>query len=180
MRIGMGIVLLLVTAAGGAWASDVDWNLNVNVGSGRAAPPPASYPPPVYYPPGPPPVIVEAPPPVPVIVSRPPLFLAPARLGFLVAVGVPYDMVFIDGYYYLHHDNYWYASPRYDGPWMVAGHEHLPPELRRHKFAKIRDHRDKEYRRYQKQGAKYRGRPYWPEERGRGEHPGRGRRHFDD
>jgi hypothetical protein len=178
MRIGMGIVLLLVMATSGAQASNVDWNLHVNVGSDRAAPPPAPYPPPEYYPPGPPPVIYGAPPSVPVIVSAPPLFLVPANLGFWVAVDVPYDMVFIDGYYYLHNGHYWYASSRYNGPWRVVAHERLPPGLRRHKFAKIRDYRDKEYKRYQKQGAKYRGQPYWPEERGRGEHPGRGKGHY--
>jgi hypothetical protein len=165
MRIGMGIVLLLVMAASGAWANNVDWNVNVNVGSGRSAPPPAPgpYPPPAYYPP------------VPVIVSEPPLFLAPARLGFWVAVNVPYDMVFIDGYYYLYHGNHWYASTRYNGPWMAVAHEHLPSRVRQQRYTKIRDHRDKEYKRYQKQGGKYRGQPYWPEERGRGEHPGKGK-----
>jgi hypothetical protein len=167
MRICAGMVLIVALAASGAWASNVDWNVNVNVGSGggKSAPAPAPYP-------GPPPVVVV--PAGPVFVSEPPLFLAPARLGFWVAVGVPYDMVFIDGYYYLFHGNYWYASPRYNGPWTVIVHEHLPPGLRKHHHAKIRDHRDKEYMRYEKKGPSYRGQSYKPE-KGKGDHPGRGK-----
>jgi hypothetical protein len=163
MRIGMGIVLLVVITAGGAWAGDVDWNVNINLGSGRAGRP-VGVPLP---PPGPP---------VPVIVNEPPLFLVPASLGFWVAVGVPYDMVFIDGRYYLFHGNYWHVSSRHHGPWSPVLHEHLPPGLRKHKYSKIRDHRDREYYRYEKEGGRYRGQAYRPEhKKGKREHPGKGK-----
>jgi hypothetical protein len=159
MRIGIGIVLLMVIATGEAWAGNVDWNVNVNLGSGRTAPAPAPYP---WERP---PVVVSGPPIGAVIVSTPPLFLAPPQLGFWVAVNVPYDMVFIDGYYFLNHGNYWHVSPSYHGPWQVIVHEHLPPGLRKHKHSKIRDHRDKEYQRYAQEGPTYRGQHYRPENR---------------
>jgi hypothetical protein len=57
-------------------------------------------------------------------------------------------------------------------------HPYTATGLRQHKYAKVRDYRDKEYKRYQKQGAKYRGQTYWPEERGRGEHPGKRKGHY--
>ncbi len=170
MRLGMGVALMVALTAGGAWAGNVDWNVNVNVGSGRSAPPPYPVPPPV----------VVAPVPAPVFVSEPPLFLAPPRLGMWVAVGVPYVMVFMDGYYYLHHGNHWYASPGYNGPWAVIVREHLPQGLRKHHHVKIREHRDREYMRYAQRGPTYPGQSFRPDKdkdkgKGKGDHPGRGR-----
>ena len=122
-------------------------------------------------------VVVASPQPVPVIVSEPPLFLQPARLGFWVAVDVPYDMVFISGSYYLNNGNAWYASSRYNGPWTAVTYKQLPPGLRKQKYSKVREYRDREYISYKKQGNHYKGQSYWPEdnERGQDKHSGNGK-----
>jgi hypothetical protein len=98
-----------------------------------------------------------------VVVEEPPLFLAPPSLGFSVAVGIPYDMVYVSGSYYLYQGDVWYRSPYYNGPWHVVKRKHLPPGLRKHKFDRIRYIRDEEYRHYRGNEARYRGRHFRPD-----------------
>ncbi len=128
-------------AAAPAVAGDVGVNVNVNLG---------------------------APAPVPIIVSEPPLFLVPRALGFQVAVGIDFDMFHIDGRYYTCRDHVWYVGHRYNGPWQVVRHDHLPPGLRKHRLASIRQYRDEEYRHYHQDRERYHGSSYRPE--GEGEH----------
>lgn len=125
-----------------------NFNLNVNVGVPVVAAP-ASPPPP---PPGAPRVMLEA----------APRFIMSPALGFYVSVGVPYDIVFIDSYYYLNRDGRWYRSGRYNGPWAEVHRKRLPPGLRKHRYEDIRRYRDNEYRRYEHDRGHYRGRWHEP------------------
>lgn len=114
------------------------------------------------------PVVVAAPPAV--LFPAPPLFLAPPRLGIYVGVDVPYDIVFVDNFYYLNYRNAWYRSPHYNGPWAGVRQERLPLVVRRQGVEYIRTHRDREYRDYRRDHDHYRGRYFRPDHGGRPEY----------
>lgn len=112
----------------------------------------------------PPAVFVPAPPPPPpVIVEEPPEFVYPGELGFGVAIGLPYDMFYISGSYYLFRGNAWYRAPYYNGPWVVTRYKSLPPGLRRHRLERIHEFREREYRTYRGDREHYRGKYYRPD-----------------
>lgn len=156
-KILAGLVGLLLTSAP-LQASDVGFNVNLSVGNQPA------------------PRVVRA---APVVFEEPPVFLYPPRLGFAVAVDIPYDMVYIDGRYYLYQDDSWLTSPRYNGPWVVVHHDHLPRGLRKHRVREIVECRDREYVVYRKAGHDdhYRGKVYSP---GRGKHKNKHKHKHDD
>jgi hypothetical protein len=104
----------------------------------------------------------------PIVVSQPPDFLYPPELGFGVAVGVPYDMFYLGGVYYVFRGGGWYRTTAYGGSWVKMRHRELPPELRRYKVAQIHSFRDREYRSYMRDRDHYRGQHFRPEG-GRGE-----------
>ncbi len=129
-----------------AYASNVDFSVGINIGNQprAAVPVPVATPaPPVYVPP-------------PVVIDEPPEFISPPELGFYVAVGVPYDIFFVGGRYYLCRGNAWYAAPNYNGPWASVRYKALPPSVRRYPIERVRNFRDAGYRHY-RQG----GNPYW-------------------
>jgi hypothetical protein len=140
-------------------------------------PPPArveTAPPAVVEMAPPPPVLVSTPPPPPVVVSPAPpqvvfqgapRFIYSPHLGFYVAVETPYDVVFVDGRYYFWDNGVWYASPDYNGPWVVVQARRVPPPLVRFRYSEIRRYRDSEYRVFLHDKKHYRGRWYVPEER---------------
>lgn len=127
-------------------AADVGFNLNLNVGSRR----------PVYGVP-----VIPAP---SFMIPAPPVFLAPPGLGLSIAVDIPYDMVYIDGLYYVYHGKNWHRGRHYNGPWTPVRGDLLPYGLRKHKHKDIVIHRDREYRRYREHEHRgdYRGRVYRP------------------
>jgi hypothetical protein len=142
----------------GTFAASADAELHVNLNVGV---------PPVVVQPAPPPV-VYAPTPAPepeVYFDTAPQFIFSPALGFYVAVGVPYDVVYIGNRYYLNRGGYWYSAPYYNGPWVVTRRGYLPPGLRRHRFEEIRYYRDVEYRGYMRDREHYRGRWHAPRER---------------
>jgi len=98
----------------------------------------------------------------PVVLSQPPDFLYPPELGFGVAVGVPYDMYYFDGLYFIYRGGGWFRTSSYGGNWIKVRHRDLPPELRRYKIAQIHQYRDREYRSYTKDRDHYRGRYFRP------------------
>ena len=98
-----------------------------------------------------------------VIIHDPPLFVYPPSLGFYAAIGIPYDLFYIDRFYYLHHGNNWYRSPRYNGPWGSMRHDYLPQVLRNHRHDNIVRGREREYRTYQKESNRYQGKSFRPE-----------------
>jgi hypothetical protein len=139
-----------VSASQVALASNVGVGVDIHIGN---QPPMVAALAPVYAPPPPPPVVIE----------EPPLFLYPPELGFGVAVGLPYDVFFISGSYYLNRGDVWYRGPNYNGPWVTTRYRALPPGLRRHKFERIHYYRDREYRAYQGEHEGYRGKHFRPE-----------------
>lgn len=149
-----------VIVAAQAAAANAGVNLNVNIGAPPVVVAPAPAPPVAYAPP--PPV---APGPPEVVFAAAPRFIFSPTLGFYVSVEAPYDVVFIDGRYYLWSGGYWYSSRYYDGPWVVARKRFLPPGLHRFRYEDIRRHRDAEYRHFVHDRDRYRGRWYTPEER---------------
>jgi hypothetical protein len=146
-----GLIIITVIAVAGvaqvALASDVGVGVDIHIGNRPAVVP----------------VPVPAPPPPPVVIEEPPLFLYPPELGFGVAVGVPHDIYFISGSYYLYRGDHWYRAPHYDGPWYGTRYRSLPPGLRRHRLEQMHYYRDREYRAYHDEHEHYRGRHYRPD-----------------
>ena len=99
---------------------------------------------------------------LPVAITQVPEFLFPEKLGFGVAVGVPYDLMYISEAYYCWQGGMWYRSSSYRGPWTALGSSQLPPELRDNKLVKIRQLRNLEYAAYWKDRAGYKGRQFRP------------------
>jgi len=154
-------------------------NVSVNLNLGTpvvVAPPPTVYvpaPEPVYVP-APEPVYVPAPQPVYVPAPQPvytaPVeviqveediqFVYPNSLGFYVAVGIPYDLFYINNSYFLYRDGRWLRAPSSRGPWVVQRYRELPPGLRRHRVERIREYRNREYAIYRRDRDHYRGRHF--------------------
>lgn len=132
-----------------AFASNVDFNVGINVGTR----PPAvvAVPPPVIVQAPPQPVYVEP----EVVFEEPPLFIEPPQLGFHVAVGIPYDVFFVGGSYYLYKGNDWYRAPSCRGPWVGTRYNALPWKLRKHSFERVRYYRDAGYRHYRRGNDHY-------------------------
>jgi hypothetical protein len=123
----------------------------------EVAPPPPPPPPPA-------PVVVSPAPPQ-VVFEAPPRFIYSPAVGFYVAVETPYDVVFLDGRYYLWSNGFWYMAPYYNGPWIVVREGRLPRALHRFGYKEIRRHRDYEYHAFLHDRKHYRGRWHVPEER---------------
>ena len=107
-------------------------------------------------------------------VPGPPEFLFPKELGFGVAAGVPFDMMYLSGAFYLVQGGTWYRSPSYRGPWAVVPRRDLPPVLVEHDLASIRELRNREFRELWEKGNKYRGRRFRPAEKPPGKQQGKG------
>jgi hypothetical protein len=119
----------------GSQASNVDVGINVNIGA------PA------------------------VVIASPPEFLLIPSLGLHISIGAPYDLFYLDGYYYQFHNNRWYRSNHYQGPWGYVDRRHLPKRFLNHDYREMLDWRDREYREYNKDRDKHRDRYYRPEDR---------------
>jgi len=102
----------------------------------------------------------------PVVIEEPPEFVLPPELGFYVAVGVPYNLFFLNNVYYVCRDNIWYSSPYYYGPWSRTYYRNIPYALNRFPFERIRHYRDNYYGRYQRYGAWDGYRHFRPERHG--------------
>ncbi|HEY6839408.1 MAG TPA: hypothetical protein VI389_11740 [Geobacteraceae bacterium] len=165
----------LVFGASAASASNVGVDVNLHFGNQPQiiVPAPAPPPPPQIIMPAPPPqVIVREPaPPAVVTIDNDVDFVYPSRLGFYVAVGVPYDLFYVRGNYYLFRDGLWFCAADSRGPWVAARYRELPPGLRRNTIERIRSYRTAEYDVYRRDRDHYRGRHFitpresWKEER---------------
>jgi len=98
----------------------------------------------------------------PAVPRQAPEFLFPKGLGFGVAVGVPYDMFYLSESYYQVDRGNWYRSSSYQGPWKAAAPSLLPPALLKHDLAKIRQLRNKEYKKFWEDKEHYQGRRFRP------------------
>ena len=96
----------------------------------------------------------------PLKVTEAPEILFPPKLGFGVAVGVPYDMFYASGAYYTVQGSAWYRSSSYKGPWTLQGLSQLPPELRKHKLSEIHKIRNSEFEKYWENKENYKGRHF--------------------
>jgi hypothetical protein len=162
-----GAAILVLTAQ--VACAGVGVNLNINLGEPPrqvivAPPPPVyvappTYAPPVYAPP------VYAPPVEAIRVDDDVQFVYPDALGFYVAVGVPYDLVYLQNSYFLYRDGRWLRAPSSRGPWMMQRNRDLPQGLRRFRVERIRDYRTREYVIYNRDRDHYRGRQLWKEPR---------------
>jgi hypothetical protein len=102
-----------------------------------------------------------APPPAQVVTIEEDIdFIYPDRLGFYVAVGVPYDLFYVSNNYYLFRDGRWLRASRDRGPWVVIPRRDLPPGLRKHRIERIRDYRASEYEIYRRDRDHYHGRRF--------------------
>lgn len=178
MKKGCRIIPLLRAAAIIVCSVQLAHAGNVSVNLNLGAPLPVVVaPPPAVYVPVPEPVYVEPPPrvyvpaPEPVYVAPPPPrmeiqvhedidFIYPSALGFYVAVGVPYDLFYLNKSYYLYRDGRWLRAASSRGPWVVQRYRELPPGLRRHKVERVREYRDREYAVYRRDRDHYRGRHF--------------------
>jgi len=97
-----------------------------------------------------------------IVISQPPDFIYPSELGFGVAVGVPYDMFYSNGIYFVYRGGGWYRTSSYGGIWIRVGQRQLPPELRRYNINKIHSFRDREYRTFSRDRDHYRGKRFNP------------------
>ena len=146
-RLVVGLVpMALALSVSAAYAGNVGVDLNVHLGN---QPQQVIVPAPV------------APPPVPVVsIEQDVDFIYPAQLGFFVAVGVPYDLFYVQNSYYLYRDGRWFRAPGSHGPWVAAQYRHLPPGLRRHKLERIREYRRAEYDVYRHDRGRYQGKHF--------------------
>lgn len=87
-------------------------------------------------------------------------FVYPPRLGFYVAVGVPYDLFCLNNSYYLFREGRWFKASGSQGPWMSLRYRDLPSGLRRHKIDRIRFYRNEEHEVYRQDRDHYRGRHF--------------------
>jgi hypothetical protein len=124
--------------------------------SPQQAPPPA----PMYVAPQPAQVVLPA---------TPPQFVYVPELGYYVAMGLAYDMIYDGRAYYFHNNGYWYQTPYYGGPWIHVTARLLPPILVRFNIKEVHRYRDVEFKRYEREKGHYRGRLHRPEVRRREE-----------
>lgn len=118
-------------------------------------------------------VVTPAPAPRPVVIAPAPAyqpepyyneveedveFIYPQPLGFYVAVGVPYDLFYVNNVYFSFRDGRWYRSPSNRGGWVPVRYRELPSPLRRYRIERIREYRAHEYAVYQRDREHYHGR----------------------
>jgi len=89
----------------------------------------------------------------PTAVVEPPIFVMPPELGFYVAVGVPYDLFFVNNVYYVCRGDIWYSSTYYNGPWRRIYYSEIPFVFSRYPFERIRYYRDHYYNHYRRYGS---------------------------
>lgn len=68
-------------------------------------------------------------------------FIPFAESGLFVAIGVPYDLCYLDRNYYLFNSGRWFRSTAAHGPWMALGDRDLPIVLRQRWSERMRDER---------------------------------------
>lgn len=93
--------------------------------------------------------VVVAPDPV-IVVDRAPEFILVPDLGFHVSIGLPVNIFYVGGGYYVFKNDRWYHSRYSRGPWRYVEHRHLPPGLAKHRYKQMLDWRDREYESYRK------------------------------
>jgi len=132
------IVFLCIVPQEGFWSASAGTQVNVNINIGA-----------------PPPVVVR---------TRPTMVFLPEPAAY-VAVGIPYDIYFVTGRYYYLHGNDWFWAQGYNGPWVYASYNTLPPGLRKYRVERLHEFREREYKSYAVQGPNFKGKHFEAEER---------------
>lgn len=143
------VAALPVLDARQLYASNVGVDLNIRLGD-QPRPVVVVQPPPVYQPAP----VYE---PAPYYDEEEVDFVYPEELGFYVAVGVPYDLFYLNNLYFIYRDGRWLRSRSSRGGWVTVGYRDLPPVLRRHRIERVREYRTREYVVYQRDRDHYRG-----------------------
>jgi len=87
-------------------------------------------------------------------------FVYPDALGFYVAVGVPYDLFYLQNSYFLFRDGRWLRAPSSRGPWVAQRERDLPRALRKQRIERMREYRNREYGVYNRDRDHYRGKHF--------------------
>ena len=98
-------------------------------------------------------------------IVSPPEFLLIPSLGMHISIGAPYDLFYLDGHYYQFHNNRWYRSNHYQGPWGYVDRGRLPKRMLKHEYREMLDWRNREYREYNKDREKHRDRYFRAEDK---------------
>lgn len=153
LRTHLSLMFAAALLLSGASVSNAGFNFNVNL-------PSIPVPTVVVTPPPAPVAVDEEPAPAPVVAlpETPPQFVYVPSLGYYVAVGIPNDVVYLDGSYYVVQGGVWYRSAYYGGPEVIVEGGMLPSIIRGHSLAEMRRFREAEYRRYARDPGHYRGR----------------------
>ena len=129
---------LCLAAVPDSQASNVDVGININIGA------PA------------------------VVIASPPEFLLIPSLGLYISIGAPYDLFYLNGYYYHFNKNRWYRSHHYQGPWGYIDRGSLPKRILKHEYRDMLERRDRDYREYSRDREKYRDRYFRAEDKREG------------
>jgi hypothetical protein len=103
----------------------------------------------------PPPGAAVVPPPI--VLPEPPHIISGPSIGVDVVVGVPYDLVVVNGLFYRHWNGLWFRSGSYDGIWIGISGGLIPGVIRADRWDGIRQFRDREYANYRRDPQHYRG-----------------------
>lgn len=68
-------------------------------------------------------------------------FIYPPGLGFYLAVGVPYELCYINRNYYLFSSGRWLRANSRRGPWISLSYRELPSALRHQRIEGLREYR---------------------------------------
>lgn len=77
-----------------------------------------------------------------VYLAAPPEFLQPQDLPYFVAIEIPYDLIYLDGVFYLLSHGHWFRSDVFEGPWEMVDGGKLPEALRSVNARNLRTKRD--------------------------------------
>ena len=141
LKTTLAVTLLLSTTAVSMVSAD---ELAVTYSTGQISdqPEPAYVPPPVYAPP----VAVQTP---VVMPAAPPQFVFVPEIGFYVATGVGFDLMFDGIAYYFHDRGHWFRTSYYGGSWEPIRRTILPELIVRYKIVDIRRHSAVEFKRFE-------------------------------
>jgi hypothetical protein len=103
----------------------------------------------------PPPMAGAVPPPI--VLPEPPHIISGPSIGVDVVVGVPYDLVVVNGLFYRPWNGFWFRSVSYDGIWVGISGGLIPGVIMTHGWDRIRQFRDREYANYRRDPQHYRG-----------------------
>ena len=89
------------------------------------------------------------------VIDSPPNFIYLKNQGFSVSKDSPYDIVYLDGNYYINSSDRWYRSTDYHGPWTLVQDGGLPSKISRYSWSDIVRYRDSDSSKHDKGNNQY-------------------------